>query len=88
MTTSPKLNFRSCQPKHILTNRTVNLFQYRAKRIENILIAFENTIRMLADRIKLSTDALIVFFERNKSLGKIKTLGLSIPWYGIPLEAF
>ena len=30
MTTSSKLNFRSCQPKHILTNRTVNLFQYRA----------------------------------------------------------
>ncbi|MBB3703671.1 hypothetical protein, partial [Alloprevotella rava] len=86
MTTSAKLNFRSCQPKDFLTNRTVNLFQYRARLIVNILIAFENTIRMLADRIKLSTDALIVFFERNKSLGKIKTLGLSIPWYGIPLE--
>jgi len=30
MTTSAKLNFRSCQPKDILTNRTVNLLQDRA----------------------------------------------------------
>ena len=30
MTTSSKLNFRSCQPKDILTNRTVNLLQDRA----------------------------------------------------------
>ena len=29
MTTSHKLKFRSCQPKDILTIRTVNLFQYR-----------------------------------------------------------
>ena len=32
MTTSPKLNFRRCQPKDILTNRTVNLFQYRVQK--------------------------------------------------------
>jgi len=31
MTTSSKLNFRRCQPKDILTNRTVNLFQDRAR---------------------------------------------------------
>ena len=30
MTTSHKLNFRSCQPKDFLTNRTVNLLQDRA----------------------------------------------------------
>ena len=30
MTTSHKLKFRSCQPKDILTNRTVNLLQDRA----------------------------------------------------------
>ena len=63
MTTSAKLNFRSCQPKDILTNRTVNLFQDRAYKIVNILIAFENTIRISADRIRLSADALIVSVE-------------------------
>ena len=41
MTTSSKLNFRSCQPKHILTIRTVNLFQYRARMSADFLIAFE-----------------------------------------------
>ena len=32
-------------------------------RLKNILIAFENTIRLSADRIRLSADALIAFKE-------------------------
>ena len=73
MTTSSKLNFRSCQPKHILTNRTVNLFQDRACAIENILIAFENTIRLSAHILIASAHALIVFLSAtNKAATKRK----------------
>ena len=81
MTTSSKLNFRSCQPKYILTNRTVNLFQYRALLRVNILIAFENTIKMSADRIRMSVDALIVFL--GVIIANVSFLGL--PYY-LPKE--
>ena len=36
-------------------------------RLKNILIAFENTIRLSADRIRLSADALIVFWAMIRS---------------------
>ena len=61
MTTSHKLNFRSCQPKDFLTNRTVNLFQDRAYLFFYFLIATSNTISASADAIRLSADILIVF---------------------------
>ena len=64
MTTSSKLNFRSCQPKHILINRTVNLFQYRALPLTDILIAFKNTIRMSIDSLFASADTLIASGHR------------------------
>ena len=60
MTTSSKLNFRSCQPKHILTNRTVNLFQDRALPSVGFLIVFFSFLIASADTIKLSADSLIV----------------------------
>ena len=60
MTTSSKLNFRSCQPKHILTIRTVNLFQYRALVVVALFVELVNTIRAWADAIRMSADSLIV----------------------------
>ena len=61
MTTSSKLNFRSCQPKHILTNRTVNLFQDRACVLPTLLIVVFATISAPAGILILSADILIVF---------------------------
>ena len=61
MTTSSKLNFRSCQPKHILTNRTVNLFQDRADEGVFFFIPFENTIKMSANSLIVFENSLIVF---------------------------
>ena len=62
MTTSHKLKFRSCQPKDILTIRTVNLFQYRALHNLLFFIIFLNAISASADILILSADIFIVFF--------------------------
>ena len=47
----------------------------------NILIAFENTIRISADRIRMSVDALIVFL--GVIIANVSFLGL--PYY-LPKE--
>ena len=76
MTTSSKLNFRSCQPKDILTNRTVNLFQDRANPFENILIASVGTISLSADILIVSENTIRVSIRRKR-----KRLLLSILCY-------
>ena len=45
-------------------------------RLKNILIAFENTIRLSADRIRLSVDALIVFLAMIRRVKMMKRCAL------------
>ena len=65
MTTSAKLNFRSCQPKDILTNRTVNLLQDRAlfdrgvHIVTGIRTNMKNRLRDVHDKIILRKRSII-----------------------------
>ena len=65
MTTSAKLNFRSCQPKDILTNRTVNLLQDRAlfdrgvHIVTGIRTNMKNRLMDVHDKIMLRKRSII-----------------------------
>ena len=65
MTTSHKLKFRSCQPKDILTNRTVNLLQDRAlfdrgvHIVTGIRTNMKNRLMDVHDKIMLRKRSII-----------------------------
>ena len=70
---TPSMRERTRRILHTFSDITI----YTILTCVNILIAFENTIRISADRIRMSVDALIVFL--GVIIANVSFLGL--PYY-------